>query len=154
MSYGLAEEPCPVADQTLGDLYRSHQQGLSALVASVSPDVRAILALYCYRRAHLQTLGVSIAATCSEDELEEAGGHAGTALFTISRRTQEPADTQPSGRRKVSLSSGPLTALPPIDDDIDEDAEQEESRLDAVREGETEPAAETSLETAGPEAVG
>jgi hypothetical protein len=154
MSYGLAEEPCPVADQTLGDLYRSHQQGLSALVASVSPDVRAMLALYCYRRAHLQTLGVSIAATCSEDELLEVGGHAGTVLFAISRRAQEPADAQPSGRRKVSLSSGPLTALPPIDDDIDEeDAGQDESGLDSVGEADTDQAA-ASLETAGADTAG
>jgi len=26
MSYGLAEEPCPVPDQTLGELYRAHGQ--------------------------------------------------------------------------------------------------------------------------------
>src|SRR5262245_49744695 len=99
MSYGLAEEPCPVADQTLGELYRSHQQGLAALVASVSPNVRAMLALYCYRRAHLQTLGLSVAATCSEEDLIEAGGPAGAALFEISRKAPEPVATQPSGRR-------------------------------------------------------
>lgn len=119
MSYSLAEEPCPVADQTLGDLYRSHRQGLATLVQTVSPDVRAMLALYCYRRAHLQSLGLTVAASCSEDELVEAGGHAGAALFALSRKTSAPSPEQASGRRKITLSSGPLTAVAPIDDEID-----------------------------------
>jgi hypothetical protein len=121
MSYGLAEEPCPVADQTLGELYRSHQQGLAALVQTVSPDVRAMLALYCYRRAHLQALGLSIAASCAEEELVEAGGHAGAVLFALARKGPAAASEQPTGRRKITLSSGPLVPVAPIDDEIDED---------------------------------
>lgn len=121
MSYSLAEEPCPVADQTLGDLYRSHRQGLATLVQTVSPDVRAMLALYCYRRAHLQSLGLAIAASCSEDELVEAGSHAGAVLYGLSRKASDPAPEQPSGRRKITLSSGPLTTIAPLDDEIDED---------------------------------
>jgi hypothetical protein len=117
MSYSLAEEPCPVADQTLGDLYRSHRQGLATLVQTVSPDVRAMLALYCYRRAHLQSLGLTIAASCSEDELVEAGGHAGAALFTASHKSATPAPEQVNGRRKITLSTGPLTAVAPLDDE-------------------------------------
>jgi hypothetical protein len=120
MSYSLAEEPCPVADQTLGELYRAHRQGLATLVETVSPDVRAMLALYCYRRAHLQSLGLTIAASCSEEELVEAGGHAGAALFALSRKAPAPAP-EAAGRRKISLSSGPLTPITPLDDDIDED---------------------------------
>jgi hypothetical protein len=120
MSYGLAEEPCPVADQTLGELYRSHQQGLAALVQTVSPDVRAMLALYCYRRAHLQALGLAVAASCSEEELVDAGGHAGAVLFALSRKGPA-APEQPAGRRKITLSSGPLVPVAPIDDEIDED---------------------------------
>jgi len=121
MSYSLAEERCPVADQTLGDLYRSHREGLATLVQTVSPDVRARLALYCYRRAHLQSLGLAIAASCSEDELVEAGGHAGEALFALSRKAAAPAPEPGSGRRKISLSRGPLTTIAPFEDDLDED---------------------------------
>lgn len=121
MSYSLAEEPCPVADQTLGDLYRSHRQGLATLVQTVSPDVRAMLALYCYRRAHLQSLGLTIAASCSEDELIESGGYAGAALFALARKAPAPVPEQASGRRKITLSSGPLTTIAPLDDEIDED---------------------------------
>ncbi len=121
MSYGLAEEPCPVADQTLGELYRSQPQGLAALVATVSPDVRAMLALYCYRRAHLQSLGLTIAASCTEDDLVEAGGHAGAVLFALARKAPEPLPAASGGRRKITLSSGPLTTIAPLDDIDDED---------------------------------
>lgn len=40
-------DACPVGDDLLGQLYRSNENGLPALVASVSPDIRAMLALYC-----------------------------------------------------------------------------------------------------------
>lgn len=129
MSYGLAEEPCPVADQTLGDLYRSHRLGLATLAETVSPDVRAMLALYCYRRAHLQSLGLTIAGGCSEDELVEAGGPAGAALFALSRKASAPE--QVAGRRKITLSSGPLTTIAPLEDDIDDDIEDD---IDAAGE--------------------
>jgi hypothetical protein len=42
---------------------------VSDLVASVAPDIRALLALYCYRRSHLHTRGVAIAASCDQDDL-------------------------------------------------------------------------------------
>lgn len=121
MPYSLAEEPCPVADQTLGDLYRAHRQGLATLVQTVSPDVRAMLALYCYRRAHLQSLGLAVAATCSENELIEAGGYAGSVLFAQARKGSPSTGEQATGRRKITLSSGPLTTLAPLDDDDGED---------------------------------
>jgi hypothetical protein len=122
MAYSLAEDRCPVADQTLADLYRSHQQGLLTLVQTVSPDVRAMLALYCYRRAHLQSLGLAIASTCSEDELLEAGGIVGAALYGHARKAAAPAPAV-NGRHKISLSRGPLTTLAPLDiDDETEDA--------------------------------
>ena len=40
---------CPVRDELLGQMYRASENGLGQLVASVSPDVRAMLALFCYR---------------------------------------------------------------------------------------------------------
>ncbi|MGO4711666.1 hypothetical protein [Bradyrhizobium sp. 2TAF24] len=116
-------DACPVGDDLLGQLYRSNENGLPALVASVSPDIRAMLALYCYRRSHLHALGVAIAASCDERELSQWGGRAGTTLFAISRQAPM-ARPAPSGHRKsITLSTAPLSALPAMDD-IDDEAEE------------------------------
>jgi hypothetical protein len=121
-AYSLAEDNCPVGEQLLGDLYRSHERGLADLVATVAPDVRATLALFCYRRGHLHSMGVAIAASCTEEELEHAGGRVGTALFALSREAPHAAAVSPhmSNRRKITLASGPLRALPPLDDDTED----------------------------------
>ncbi|MBV8701984.1 MAG: hypothetical protein JO052_29660, partial [Bradyrhizobium sp.] len=52
-------DSCPVRDELLGELYRADQNGLSLLVESVAPDVRAMLALFCYRKAHLHPLAIA-----------------------------------------------------------------------------------------------
>jgi hypothetical protein len=122
-AYSLAEDVCPVGDELLGDLYRSHERGLADLVASVAPDVRATLALFCYRRGHLHSMGLAIAASCSEEELVNAGGRVGAVLFALSREAPQAAPVAPHqvGKRKITLASGPLRVLPPLDD-IEDDA--------------------------------
>ena len=59
---------CPVRDELLGEMYRASEGGLPRLVETVSPEVRARLALFCYHRSHLHSLAVAIAASCSERE--------------------------------------------------------------------------------------
>ena len=49
---------CPVRDELLGDMYRANANGLPLLVESVSSEVRAMLALFCYRRSHLHSLAL------------------------------------------------------------------------------------------------
>src|SRR6266550_5452705 len=71
----LEDEPCPVADQMLGEMYRASAHGLNELIATVSPTARALLAVYCYRRAHLASIGLAIAATCEKDDLTAFGGN-------------------------------------------------------------------------------
>jgi hypothetical protein len=61
--------------------------GLPHLVASVSSDVRAMLALFCYRRSHLHALAISIASSCSERELIEFGGRVDSTLYALSHDT-------------------------------------------------------------------
>jgi hypothetical protein len=112
------EEPCPVSDQVLGELYRSSSHGLGELISTVSPNARAMLALYCYRRAHLNSIGLAIAAGCDEDDLFRFGGYAGTMLFVKSR--EAPQTPQRIGRRKITLASGPLRQMGPIEAEIDE----------------------------------
>ena len=50
---------CPVREELLGEMYRANENGLPRLVETVTPDVRAMLALFCYRRNHLHSLALT-----------------------------------------------------------------------------------------------
>jgi hypothetical protein len=116
----LSDEVCPVPDEVLGEMYRANPDGLASLITIVSSDARARLALYCYRRAHLESIGLAIAATCAKDDLTGVGGNAGAALF---HRSREPAAPRPtlaevtSRGRRVSLSTGPLRSSTSVDEE-------------------------------------
>jgi hypothetical protein len=115
---------CPVRDELLGEMYRASEHGLAKLVESVSSDVRAMLALFCYRRSHLYSLALSIASSCSERELIQLGGRAGAALYALSREppsTRAPMSSSHGGKKPITLSTKPLTTLSPLDDELDED---------------------------------
>ena len=113
---------CPVRDELLGEMYRANENGLPQLVASVSPDVRAMLALFCYRRSHLYSLALSIAASCSEQELVHLGGRVGTTLYALSREPAARAAPASFGNRKpITLSTKPLTTFTPFEDELDEE---------------------------------
>jgi hypothetical protein len=114
------EEACPVTDQTLGEMYRASAHGLSELIATVSPTARVLLAIYCYRRAHLASIGLAIAATCEKDDLAWHGGNIGTSLFERSREAPEPSiDPRTHGRRKITLATEPLRPPSPMVDEED-----------------------------------
>src|SRR5258708_27285165 len=87
---------CPVQEELLGEMYSANENGLPKLVESVSSDVRAMLALFCYRRSHLYSLALAIAASCSERELIQLGGRVGSTLYALSR--------EPAGRTTPSSS--------------------------------------------------
>jgi len=115
-------DACPVEDDLLGRLYRADGNGLQALVSTVSGDLRAMLALYCYRRSHLHELGISIASSCDERDLVSAGGRAGQTLFMLSRQAPVMRPTTASQqRRSITLSTAPLTPAPAFEDLDDED---------------------------------
>ena len=105
----VEDEPCPVTDQMLGEIYRASEHGLNELIATVPPTARALLAVYCYRRAHLASIGLAIAATCKEVDLTSLGGNAGAMLFERSRKAPQPSltDARASSRRKITLAVGP-----------------------------------------------
>ena len=112
----VEDEPCPVTAQMLGEMYRADAHGLDELIATISPTARALLAVYCYRRAHLASIGLAIAATCDEDDLTSLGGNAGAMLFERSRNAPQPslADSRPSNRRKITLAVGPFDPPVPV----------------------------------------
>jgi hypothetical protein len=112
------EETCPVPEQLLGQLYRTNSHGLDSLIATVPAKTRAMLALYCHRRTHLQSIGLAVAASCEEHHLEEVGGHAGRVLFEKAREVPEPVQTTHYvGRKQVSLSRGTIMQVV-IDQDL------------------------------------
>jgi hypothetical protein len=107
----------------LGEMYRANENGLPQLVATVSSDVRAMLALFCYRRSHLYSLALSIAASCSEQELVQFGGRVGSTLYALSR--EPAARAMPSSsyghRKPITLSTKPLSTFAAVDDELDDD---------------------------------
>ena len=110
--HSLNEEPCPVPEAVLGQLYSASPLNLAALTESIPSDSRARLAVYCYRRAHLASIGLAIAATCEEQELANHGGNLGEDLFVKSRTAEaRGTDTYYERRRKVTLSSGPIMKI-------------------------------------------
>src|ERR1700687_2758489 len=112
---------CPVQDELLGEMYRANESGLAQLVESVSSDVRAMLALFCYRRSHLHSLALSIAATCSERDLIHLGGRVGSTLYALSREPPAPrsAPSPPGGRKPITISTRPLSTFSPVADEFD-----------------------------------
>ena len=108
----VLDDPCPVTDQMLGEMYRASAHGLNELIATVPPTARALLAVFCYRRAHLASIGLAIAATCEEDDLTSLGGNAGAMLFERSAQgptvTPFPLMAAPVTAGKSLMAVGPL----------------------------------------------
>jgi hypothetical protein len=102
----MQEEQCPVDDSVLGDLYRALPEKRRDLLGTITPTVRAALALYCHRRAHLADLSIAIAATCELADMVSVGGMAGRVLFAKSRAAPVVIAEK---RSKITLSTGPLS---------------------------------------------
>jgi hypothetical protein len=117
-------DSCPVRDELLGEMYRANEHGLARLVETVSSDARAMLALFCYRRSHLYSLALSIAASCTERELIHFGGRVGSTLYALSRQnpaSRSPVSSSYSSRKPITLSTKPLSTFVPIDEELDDD---------------------------------
>ena len=112
---------CPVRDELLGEMYRANENGLPRLVESVSSEVRAMLALFCYRRSHLHSLALAIAASCNERELAQLGGRVGSALYALSREPSPRIAPSSSNRKPITLSTRPLTTYSPVEDELDDE---------------------------------
>jgi len=115
---------CPIPEELLGEMYRTSEHGLRHLVESVSSDVRAMLALFCYRRSHLHSMAISIASTCTERELINLGGRVGSTLYALSREapaTRSAPSSSYGHRKPITLSTKPLTTLVPLDQELDDE---------------------------------
>jgi hypothetical protein len=115
---------CPVRDELLGEMYRANENGLPQLVESVSSEVRAMLALFCYRRSHLHALALAIASSCTERELIQLGGRVGSTLYALSREiagTRSAPSSAYGNRKPITLSTKPLSTFSPVEDEFDDE---------------------------------
>jgi len=71
------DEPCPVLDETLGEMYRASAHGLSQIITTISPAARVLLAIYCYRRAHLASMGIGDRGNLRERRSDVVGRQRG-----------------------------------------------------------------------------
>ncbi len=72
---------CPVPDDLLKRLLDATLNAITEIGRELPESQRAALAVYCYRRAHFRSLGLSLAALCSRHSLEQEAGHAGEMIF-------------------------------------------------------------------------
>jgi hypothetical protein len=119
-----------VSEQILSRLYRADEEGISDILSSLSRSQRAELAVFCYARSHLRTIGLAIADTCNLAELIEASGSNALAQTLLAQAHSPRAATErlPGGRRRVTLSTAANAAKfvaafdrGGLDDDLDDD---------------------------------
>jgi hypothetical protein len=117
----LSDDICPVRDELLGELYRANDLFVPGFVYTLAPDIRALLALFCYRRRHLHSIGLGIAASCDKDSLVRAGGSVGAFIFACSRDVAPQAVLSPrADRRKITLATGVLPVFADDDEMVQE----------------------------------
>jgi hypothetical protein len=105
MVAGLQEEICPISEQLLFSLYDAAKRGLPVPVSDVPRERRSSVALFCYRRSHLEQAGLAVAAACDEEDLVESGGLLGRALFLKSRDfTSAPKNNSRDSIRALLIS--------------------------------------------------
>jgi hypothetical protein len=104
------DDLCSVSDQLLHELHRSSSRELTELIATVSPEVRAIVALYSYQRAHLHLIGLTIAASCDEYALVSGGGKAGAIVCAISRSPAARTSPAPPWPPEDNVGDGNSTS--------------------------------------------
>ena len=90
MTYLPQEEICPISEQLLFSLYDAAKRGLPVPVGEVPPERRSSVALFCYRRSHLEGAALAVAATCDEEDLVDIGGPLGRTLFLKSSKLRRP----------------------------------------------------------------
>ena len=78
---------------------------VNEIASKLGARERATLAVFCYSRAHLNSIGLALAAQCSLDHLSAAAGLpvAGRTLYAQSREL--PTVVPASHRRSITLAT-------------------------------------------------
>jgi short-subunit dehydrogenase involved in D-alanine esterification of teichoic acids len=94
-----------ISDELLARLFDASESAVDAITATLSIRQRANLAVYCYRKSHLHSIGLAIAATCDQAILAQMlGTTIGGTLFAQSRARPILAERK-SYRPKVTLAT-------------------------------------------------
>jgi hypothetical protein len=99
------DEICPISEKLLFSLYDAAKRGLPVPVSDVPRERRSSVALFCYRRSHLEGAALAVAATCDEEDLVEAGGLLGRTLFLKSRNVASPPNNSSRSDLKALMIS-------------------------------------------------
>jgi hypothetical protein len=95
-------------DELLARLIQTADEAkLAEVVAPLTPAQRASLAVFCYSRAHLNSIGLAIAATCELNTLLQAApsNACGQAIFAQSRQRPKAEDRRATGARaRITLA--------------------------------------------------
>ena len=91
----------------LDRLHGAAASQVSEIVSRLSQFERATLAVFCIGRAHLNTIGLAVAAQCSLDHLTEATGSsvAGSTIHAQSRELPVAVPRSHGHRRSVTLAT-------------------------------------------------
>jgi hypothetical protein len=87
-------------------LYGAAVSQAQEIVSELRESDRASIAVFCNGRAHMNAIGLAIAAQCSLDRLTAAAGSrvAGTTLFDQSREPTQTLTRSYSNRRPITLA--------------------------------------------------
>lgn len=94
-------------DAVLSRLLRAKEQEVAGIVSTLPERQRAVLAMFCYSRAHLHEIGLAVAATCDLHALMQAAPStaAGNVVFAQSRERPKASDAAASGSRcRITLA--------------------------------------------------
>ena len=95
-------------DEVLARLIQTAEPDkIPEIVAPLTAAQRARLAVFCYGRAHLNGIGLAIAATCDLHSLMQAApsNAAGNVIFTQSRERPKTGGRQTGGARaRITLA--------------------------------------------------
>jgi hypothetical protein len=112
-----------VSDDLVGRLYRASQNAVLGIAAELPPRDRAALAAFCYARAHLHGVGLTIATVCDLPALTHVFGSAvAQALYDQARDHAATLEPLPATRRasKISLAKFEPTRVRFVDLDDEE----------------------------------
>jgi hypothetical protein len=120
----LQDDDIYISEEVIGRLHRATENNVLELIAAFQANLRASLAMHCYRKSHLRQTGLTIASTCDLSTLVHVCGPLrGQAIFAQSRvRPGKPR--RASRRLAITLACSAGGTYPPLDVDDTPNCEQ------------------------------